>query len=87
MRLEGGILHRWVEVYYPDRGWVFCDPSGKVNFVEATYLLLGLEGEIHTEHLYQNALGAEVELMGFEDGLWPAMQRKDIDGRLRLRAN
>ena len=22
----GGVYHRWIEVYYPDRGYVFSDP-------------------------------------------------------------
>ncbi len=36
-------FHRWVEVYYPDRGWVFSDPVASHQFVPATYLRLGDE--------------------------------------------
>lgn len=32
--------HRWIEVYYPDRGWVFSDPIASHNFVPATYVRL-----------------------------------------------
>ncbi|MFN7940650.1 MAG: transglutaminase-like domain-containing protein [Thermoanaerobaculia bacterium] len=32
--------HRWVEVFYPDRGWVFSDPMATHHFVRATYLRL-----------------------------------------------
>lgn len=34
----GGAYHRWIEVYYPDRGYVFSDPSASVNGVDARYL-------------------------------------------------
>ncbi len=34
----GGTYHRWIEVYYPDRGYVFSDPSSSVNGVDARYI-------------------------------------------------
>jgi transglutaminase-like putative cysteine protease len=34
----GGVYHRWIEVYYPDRGFVFSDPSASINGVDARYL-------------------------------------------------
>jgi len=34
----GGAYHRWIEIYYPDRGWVFSDPSASINGVDARYL-------------------------------------------------
>ncbi len=37
---EGPGYHRWVEVYYPDLGWVFSDPASSHGFVPATYLRL-----------------------------------------------
>jgi hypothetical protein len=33
-------FHRWIEVYYPDRGWVFSDPMVSHHFVASTYLRL-----------------------------------------------
>lgn len=33
-----GVYHRWIEVFYPDRGYVFSDPSGSINGVDARYL-------------------------------------------------
>ncbi len=33
-----GAYHRWVEVYYPDRGYVFSDPWISVNGVDARYI-------------------------------------------------
>ncbi|MGE5232710.1 MAG: transglutaminase-like domain-containing protein [Acidobacteriota bacterium] len=35
--------HRWVEVYYPDRGWTFSDPLAWHHMVPATYLRLASE--------------------------------------------
>lgn len=34
----GGSYHRWIEVYYPDRGYVFSDPSASINGVDARYI-------------------------------------------------
>ena len=37
---QGAGFHRWIEVFYDDRGWVFSDPLASQNFVAATYLRL-----------------------------------------------
>lgn len=34
----GGAYHRWIEVYYPDRGYVFSDPWSSINGVDARYI-------------------------------------------------
>jgi len=36
-------FHRWIEVWYPDRGWVFSDPLATHHFVPATYLRIAEE--------------------------------------------
>lgn len=44
--LPGGArsgYHRWVEVLYEDRGWVFADPHASHHFVPATYLRLAAD--------------------------------------------
>jgi hypothetical protein len=35
--------HRWVEIFYADRGWVFSDPLSSQHFVPATYVRLASE--------------------------------------------
>lgn len=45
----GSGFHRWIEVFYDDRGWVFSDPLASQNFVAASYLRLAssvVESEI-----------------------------------------
>ncbi len=37
----GGVFHRWIEVYYRDRGYVFSDPMYSVNGVDARYVPFG----------------------------------------------
>ncbi len=37
----GGVYHRWIEVYYPDRGFVFSDPFSSINAVDARYVAFG----------------------------------------------
>lgn len=34
----GGVYHRWIEVHYPDRGYVFSDPRSSINGVDARYI-------------------------------------------------
>ena len=33
-------FHRWIEIFYDDRGWVFADPLASHHFVPASYLRL-----------------------------------------------
>jgi len=68
LKLEGNVLHRWIEIRYDDVGWVFCDPAGKVNFVEATYLVLGVDGLHPLPDTLARAVGARVELREFRNG-------------------
>ncbi len=37
----GGAYHRWIEIHYLDRGYVFSDPSASINGVDARYLPFG----------------------------------------------
>lgn len=36
-----GVYHRWIEVFYPDRGYVFSDPMRSINGVDASYIPFG----------------------------------------------
>jgi transglutaminase-like putative cysteine protease len=40
LSLKGITLHRWIEIYYPDVGWIFSDPKYSVNFIGANYIFL-----------------------------------------------
>ena len=85
--LEGNVLHRWIEVFYPDVGWVFCDPAGKVNFVEATYVVLGVEHVHPLPTQLARAMGGRVELLRFKDRMRTVGRFPGADSRLRLRPN
>nr|WP_243435858.1 transglutaminase domain-containing protein [Acanthopleuribacter pedis] len=87
LRLEGSVLHRWIEIHYDDVGWVFADPSGKVNFVEATYLLMGIDTLHPLETTKQLAVGSYVELLKLENGFRVAGRMPGLDSRLRIRPN
>lgn len=75
-------FHRWVEVRYPDRGWVFSDPVATHHFVPATYLRLAddrLEGAPGTGSLVdRDDRGREIDLW-----TWNGTGREG----LRVRAN
>lgn len=85
--LEGKVLHRWIEIFYDDVGWVFCDPAGKINFVEATYLVLGIEDQHPLSELLENAVGTRVELLRFNNGLQTVGALPELNGRLKVRPN
>ena len=36
-------FHRWIEIWFPDRGWVFSDPLASLHFVAANHLRLADE--------------------------------------------
>ena len=85
-RLEGNVLHRWIEIRYPDVGWVFADPAGKVNFVEATYLILGVAG-VHPTAYLEQGWGTQVELLGLKNGFRSVGHIHGLDHGLWLRPN
>ncbi len=87
LELKGQVLHRWIEVEYPDVGRVFCDPSGKIHFVEATYVVLAVHQVHDLDLAVRSAEGAEIELMSLHDGLRRVSHRSDLDGRLQMRPN
>ena len=87
LKLEGLVLHRWIEVDYPDIGRVFCDPSGKIHFVEATYVVLAVHGVHDVAEGMRSALGGEIELIALLDGMKHISNRNDIDGRISVRPN
>jgi len=45
MKISGGGFHAWIEVFYPDGGWVFYDPANSVGFVDPYHILLWIEGQ------------------------------------------
>lgn len=43
-KINGGGFHAWMEVFYPDAGWVFYDPANSIHFVDPFHILLWVEG-------------------------------------------
>lgn len=85
--LEGPVLHRWLEVYYPDVGWVFCDPFGKIHFVDAKYVVLAVEG-VHDGHTAKEGLlGGRLELLQLRNGMARRGHLADLDAGLLVRPN
>ncbi|PIE03422.1 MAG: hypothetical protein CSA81_02310 [Acidobacteria bacterium] len=87
LMLKGDVLHRWIEVEYPDIGWVFSDPSGKVNYVEATYVVLGVWGEHPVQPVVNRLFGKEIELHQFLNGFQLFSCVPEFDGRVGVRPN
>ena len=55
----GGVYHRWIEVYYPDRGYVFSDPMRSVNGVDGSYIPFGKRALARPQDLRLTAVSAE----------------------------
>jgi len=72
-------FHRWIEVLYPDRGWVFSDPLASQHFVPATYLRLAAEG--------LEQLPMDGRLLARGGALAPVDLAPDAPEGVRVRAN
>ncbi len=86
---QGG-FHRWVEVHYPDRGWVFSDPVATHHFVPATYLRLAadlLESEPGAGALVdRNDRSREIDLRSWNGGNGPGVRARGNDETRRAAA-
>lgn len=58
----GGAYHRWIEVYYPDRGFVFSDPRLSVNGVDARYIPFATPALVRPRALEVRLTGLSGEL-------------------------
>jgi transglutaminase-like putative cysteine protease len=58
----GGAYHRWIDVYYPDRGYVFSDPSSSVNGVDARYIPFRVRSLVKPHSLAVTTVSASGEL-------------------------
>jgi len=87
LHLKGNVLHRWVEIRYDDVGWVFCDPAGKVNFVDATYMVLGVQDLHPLPELLEMAVDTQIELLRFSNGFKTVGSLAGLDSRIRVRPN
>lgn len=86
-QLEGEALHRWIEIHYADVGWVFADPAGKVNFVDATYVVLGVDQVHAIDQAIAQIHGGQVRLLRLRDRLRTVDHVPGTDSRLRVRPN
>lgn len=85
--LEGPVLHRWIEVYYEDVGWVFSDPAGKINFVEGTYIVFGIDGVHPIPETLARAVSSEIELLSIDNNLHAVAREKSLHPSLLIRPN
>jgi transglutaminase-like putative cysteine protease len=58
----GGAYHRWIEVYYPDRGFVFSDPRLSINGVDARYIPFSTRALVRPKALHLTSVSAQGEL-------------------------
>jgi hypothetical protein len=50
LELKGAALHRFIEIYFPDRGWVFTEPNRTFGAVTAEYIYLGPAGADYSRY-------------------------------------
>jgi hypothetical protein len=58
----GGVYHRWIEIYYLDRGYAFSDPMRSVNGIDANYLPFGRRALSRPKDLRLEAISLEGSL-------------------------
>ncbi|MEZ5313098.1 MAG: transglutaminase-like domain-containing protein [Thermoanaerobaculia bacterium] len=74
-------FHRWIEIFYDDRGWVFADPLSSHHLVPATYLRLASSA-------IESELPGPALLLSREDHLERVDQKSATPaGRVLIRAN
>ncbi len=44
VKVNDGGYHAYLEIYYPDTGWVFSDAEHSINFVDPFHILLRVDG-------------------------------------------
>jgi transglutaminase-like putative cysteine protease len=54
-----GVYHRWVEIFYPDRGWTFADPLASGAGVDARYVAFARRSWTRPGDLSLTVLSAE----------------------------
>jgi transglutaminase-like putative cysteine protease len=83
--LQGPVLHRWLEIRYPEAGWVFCDPAGKINYVEANYVLMSTWQDAIDEQILTSFNGLTVELLSWRNEMRLHGIHAGLDARLGMR--
>lgn len=58
----GGAYHRWIEVHFPDRGFVFSDPPLSINGVDGRYIPFATRALARPKSLRLTAVSAEGDL-------------------------
>jgi hypothetical protein len=83
------VAHRWIEVFYPDAGWVFSDPTESVNYVSAYHVVLTPPGDPDPSYDPRDARRVAPRLIAAEDALLAVDLRPGRSGGLgerRVRA-
>ena len=73
-------FHRWVEIHYPDRGWVFSDPLHSHHYVPATYVRLADE-QVVGKQIHQ------VAIVNRQDGRLPVDYLAELPPGVTIRRN
>jgi len=63
------VAHRWIEVYYPDAGWAFSDPTESIHYVSAFHVLVSPPGEADGDYDPVLEVSRAPRLERIEDGL------------------
>lgn len=70
--LWGNGTHAWIEVYYPDLGWVPYDPQVEKGFIDTQHIKLSLEGKCSGGYFSFKETHIDCEVNSHSDGsrLW-----------------
>lgn len=73
--------HRWIEVHFSDRGWVFSDPLRSHHYVPASYVRLA------SERLLPDPSGDVTTVLAREDGRRPVDVAGEVAAGIGVRRN
>ena len=77
VNIKSGGFHAWIEIYFPDQGWVFSDVLHSLFFVDPHHLLMQISGT-DLNPSYETTVTGEDGNIRMEEGTsWTIFQEDD----------
>ena len=79
--IKSGGFHAWLEIYFPDRGWVFSDILHSLFFVDPHHLLMQISGT-DLNPAYETTVTGEDGNIRMEEGTSYTIYKEDNQSRI-----
>ncbi|MFN7972114.1 MAG: transglutaminase domain-containing protein [Acidobacteriota bacterium] len=84
--ITSGELHRWIEVYFPDAGWIYSDPLRSCHFVDARHIAIypHTPGDAYDAEDFR---GVRISLTAEDDVSFGVDKNGSLSRKVRVRRN